>query len=239
VTFARTDLSSQTISVSLDPGGAITPGSQSLRVDAAGGVDVTMQSNTQDVYGFVTQSGATGCNTHTHGLGEATVTLNSGASTYTTTSAGATAASCGEYYFGQVPPGTYTLTADAGSGTSPSSHVITVVAGGAPQRIDIPLPAPASVTGRLVSTDDTGTDMCGWTVNLYLQAQYPTVTTASTTTCTAGQTGGRFLIADIPAGTYVIEVRQTPGSTPAASKQVFVQPSTRTDAGTIKVSPNG
>ncbi len=239
VTFARADLSTQTISVSLGAGGTITPGTQSLRVDATGGIDVTMQSNAQDVYGFVAQPGATGCNTTTHGLAEATVTLNSGASTYLTTSAGASEATCGEYYFGQVPPGTYTLTVDAGSGTSQSSHVITVIAGGAPQRVDVPLPAPASVIGRLVSADQPDADACGWTVNLYLQSQYPTVITASGTTCAGSLTGGRFRIADVPAGTYVIEVRQTPGSTPSASKQVFVQPSKQTDAGTITVTTGG
>jgi hypothetical protein len=240
ITFSRSDLSSQTLSLSIDAGGSLAPGSQAVQVSADGTINVTMQSNTQDLYGFVTQPGANGCSTSTHGLAEASVTLNSGASTYSTTTAGASSQTCGEYYFGQIPPGTYTLTVDAGSGTSPSSRVITTVAGGAPQRVDLPLAAPASMTGRLVRANATDSGLCGWTVNLYLQAQYPTVITATTTTCAGSlPQDGTFLVTGIPAGTYVVEVRQTPGSTAAASKQVYVRPSTRANAGLIEANTGG
>lgn len=239
ITFARADLSSQTLSVSLDSGGAVTPGSQAS-IDANGLIQVAMQSNTQDVFGFVTQPGETGCNASTHGLAEATVTLNSGASTFTTTTAGASSATCGEYWFGAVPPGTYTLTAAAGSGTSPSSSVITVVAGGKAQQDDVKLPAPASVTGRVVQGSTDGAPLCGWTVDLYLQAQYPTVIAASTTTCAGAlPDDGTFSVKGIAAGTYVVEVRQDPSSSPAASEQVFVQPSAQVNAGTIVVTSGG
>jgi hypothetical protein len=236
ISFARADLSAQTLSVGLDAGGGITPGSQTA-VDAHGLIDVTMQSNTQDVYGFVSQPGAKTCDASNH-LDETTVTLNSGASTYTTTTAGATAATCGEYYFGAVPPGTYTLTVSAGSGTSPSSRVITVTAGAPPQRVDVTLAQAASMHGHV--QDSSGTGLCGWTVDLFLQAQYPTVITASTTTtCSESDSSGAFQVAGIPAGTYVVEVRAGPGSAPSASKQVFVQPSTSVDAGTIVVADGG
>jgi hypothetical protein len=235
ITFSRPDLLAQTLSVGLDSVGGLTPGSSAV-VDARGRIDVAMQANTQDLYGFVTQPGADGCN-DSSGLDEATVTLNSGASTYTTTTAGTTPDTCGEYYFGQVPPGTYTLTVDAGSGTNASSQLVTLVAGAAPQRLDVALASPASMSGRVVQGATDGPGLCNWTVDLYLVAQYPTVVTASTTTCVGSlPDDGSFSVAGIPAGTYVVEVRQTPESSPATSEQVFVQPSKHADAGTIVVS---
>jgi hypothetical protein len=239
VTLSRTDLAAQTISVSMDAGGAVSPGSQAV-IDAHGRIDVSMQANTQDVFGHVKQLGASTCNASTHGLAEATVTLNSGASTYTTTTAGASEATCGEFYFGAIPPGTYTLTVNAGSATSTSSRVITVTAGGAPQDVEVQLAAPASVTGRVVQGSADGPGLCSWTVNLYLQAQYPTVVTATATTCAGGlPKDGSFQVSDIPAGTYVVEVRQTPGSAPVTSQTVFVQPSAAVNVGVIVVPSGG
>ena len=96
------------------------------------------------------------------------------------------------------------------------------------------------MTGRVVATGGSDTVLCGWTVNLYLQAQYPTVITATTTTCASGEKqDGTFEVSEIPAGTYVVEVRQTPGSTAVASKQVYVRPSARANAGLIEVDTGG
>jgi hypothetical protein len=239
ITFTRTDLSAQTLSVSIDSGGAVTPGSQA-EIDAHGRIDVSMQSNTQDIFGFVTQQSANGCNTATHGLAEATVTLNSGASTYTTTTAGSSASTCGEYYFGAIPPGTYTLSVSAGSGTSTSSRVVNIVSGASAQRVDMPLAPPASLSGRVVQGASDGPGLCGWTVNLYLQAQYPTVVEASTTSCKSPlPNDGSFSVTGIPAGTYVVEVRQTASSAPVTAETVVVQPSKAANAGALVVPSGG
>ncbi len=190
--------------------------------------------------GTVTQSGASGCSGSQ--LGEATVTLTSGQSSYTTTSASTPSSECGAYYFDRIPPGTYTLTVSAGTGTTPSSQVISVAASDTPKQVDVHLAQPASLAGSLKATDAAGNPVssCGWTVNLYAEAQYPTVVTKTTaTTCSGSGSDGSFSFSDVAAGTYVIDVRQTPGSTPLKSQVVTVAPSQAVDTGVIEVSVGG
>lgn len=233
VTFTRPDLAAQTVSISLDGAGGIS-GSP---VDSAGLIQTTMHSATQDVTGTVTQAGASGCDGSR--LGEATVTLTSGSSSYTTTTASTPSGMCGSYYFGAVPPGTYTLTVTAGSGTSPASQVITLSASDAAKQVDVKLPGAASLSGTVQAVDGSGKVVasCGWTVELYLQAQYPTIVDRSaTTTCAAGVSNGTFQFAGVPAGSYIVEVHQTLGGSPLASKVVTVAPSQAQVTGAIKVN---
>ena len=240
ITFSRSDLSSQTISIGLDSSGSITSGSQIAQVGSNGAINTTMHSATEDVFGTVTQAGATGCSGGR--LGEASVTLTSGTSSYTTTTASTPDAQCGAYYFDRIPPGTYTLTVSAGTGTSPSSRVLTLVASDTAKQADVALARPASLSGSLAASDSNGNAVtsCGWTVNLYDETQYPTVVTKTTTaTCSGGASNGSFAFTGVAAGTYVVEVRQTPGSTPLASKVVTVAPSEAANAGTIKVGVGG
>ena len=87
VTFTRGDLASQTLSVSLDAAGTVTPGLASAPV-TLGGIAVTMQSATAMVTGIVTQpGGGNGLHRGTNALGEASVDLNSGSTTYSGTTA--------------------------------------------------------------------------------------------------------------------------------------------------------
>lgn len=240
VTFSRSDLSAQTISIDLGSTGAITSGSQVAQLGTDGSINTTMHSATEDVFGTVTQTGAAGCSGGR--LGEATVTLTSGTSTYTTTTASSPGAQCGAYYFDRIPPGTYTLTVSAGTGTSPSSRVLTLAASDTPKQADVTLASPASLSGTLSATDSNGhaVKSCGWTVNLYAEDQYPTVVSdRTTTTCSGSAVNGTFSFAGVAAGTYVVEVRLTPGSSALASKVVRVGPSETVDAGTIKVSSGG
>jgi hypothetical protein len=231
VTFSRPDLAPQTVSVSLDAGGNITPGSLGARITASG-ITVSLQSATATVFGTISQPGSLAACSGTK-LGEAGVTLNSGASTFTVTSASA-APHCGEYRLEQIPPGTYTLTVNAGSGTSPSSQVITLNAGDLLQK-DVQLARPASMSG-VVEHLDTQTQLeqprGGWTVFLYLSAQYPNVVAQTTTT----GTNGAFSFTGIDAGKYIVAVGPT--SDPAnatTTKQVTVQPSQQLTGVAIEV----
>ncbi|MEO6885019.1 MAG: carboxypeptidase-like regulatory domain-containing protein [Jatrophihabitantaceae bacterium] len=231
VTFARSDLASQTVSVSLDSSGNITSGSQGARITSAG-IAVAMQSSTATVYGKITQPGGDTVCDSGNGLGEAQVTLNSGASSYTVVSASVPSGSCGQYRIEQVPPGTYTLTVTAGSGTSPSSRVITLNAGDVSGQA-VNLAQPASMTG-VVQQD--GANLCGWTVFLYKSAQYPVVTTQVTQSCGSSAPTGSFRFNDIAAGKYIVAAGPT--SDPAnatTTKQVTVQPSQQLTGVTIEV----
>jgi hypothetical protein len=231
VTFSRPDLASQTVSVSLDAGGNITPGSQGARITAAG-IAVALQSATATVYGTITQPGSTASCGATK-LGEAAVTLSSGASSFTVTSASA-APHCGQYRLEQVPPGTYTLTVNAGSGTSPSSQVITLNFGDQ-LRKDVQLARPASL-GGVVQHLDTETSVeqprGGWTVFLYLSTQYPNVVARTTTT----DATGAFTFSGIDAGKYIVAVGPTSDPANATNtKAVTVQPSQQLTGVTIEV----
>lgn len=229
VTFSRRDLASQTASVSLDAAGNPTPGSLGATITEAG-IAIDMSSATAVVSGRVTQDGGdTICDAATAALGEATVTLNSGSTTYQVTTASVPASDCGRYRVEGVPPGTYTLTASAGSATSPKSQVITIGAGDSVRR-DIALPRPASLSGCVLATATTCAAAAtadrrgGWTVTLYLAAQYPSQSTA---VVTAAADGG-FTFPAVPAGKYIVEAGPTPGN-PATSRAVVIQPSEQAD----------
>jgi hypothetical protein len=245
VNFTRRDLASQTVSVSLDGSGNITPGSQGARITAAG-IAVSMQSSTVTVFGKITQSGGDTVCDSSNGLGEAHVTLNSGASSYTVVSASVPNGKCGQYRIEQVPPGTYTLTVTAGSGTSPSSTVFTLSAGDT-TRHNVSLARPASMSGlvRQLTNPPPEKRRCGWTVFLYHAAEYPGLvtqtakTSAGCVTATDGtdpSTAGTFTFKDIAAGKYIVSTGPT--SDPAnatTTKQVTVQPSQQLTGVTIGV----
>ena len=231
VTFGRTDLATEIVSVSLDATGNITPGSRGATFDANGNMSVRMKSATATVAGWVKQAGNGGCAGSL--LGEAAVSLTNGTSTYKVTTATVPAGLCGQYRIENVPPGTYTLTANAGTATAPQSQVVTLAAGdelvndsSGRGGENFSLPQPASLTGTVSST--AGDRLCGWTVALFPQDQYPSKALASTTTsgdpanCSA--TAGTFSFTAIPAGTYIVSVGPTP-SNPVATLQVTVLPS--------------
>lgn len=221
VTFARSDLESQTVSVSLDAAGNLTPGSLGAQITSSG-ITVGMRSATATVYGRITQPGGGHvCDTTTNALGEATISLSSGASSYSVTSA-SVAPNCGLYRIEQIPPGTYTMAVSAGSGTSPNAQVITLTAGQSLQR-NVPLDPPASMSGKVVGCP-TSADACtGWTVFLYRQADYPA--TVETTTKTDGN--GGFEFDNLEAGTYIVAVGLTGDPTNATTtEEVTVEPST-------------
>jgi len=230
VTFTRRDVASQTVSVSLDASGTITPGPQGARITAAG-IAVTVRSSTAVVWGTVSQPGGDTVCPGSSALGEAQVNLSSGSSSYTVTSASVPAGQCGQYRIEQVPPGTYTLTVSAGAGTSPASAVITL-AGGQSLRHNVKLLSPASMAGTVTQA---GEARDGWTVFLYVATQYPATVTATTTTSATG----KFTFKDIAAGKYIVATGPTSDPASAlATEQVTVQPSQQLTGVSIEV-PTG
>lgn len=222
-TFARTDLQSQTISISLDSAGRVTQGSVGARVNGNGELTVEMQSSTAVLAGTVRQCNDGKCNSP-RALGEATVSLSTGASTYTVTSA--SVPKRGAYRFENVPPGTYTLSTSTSSGTTPKSEVVTLAAGQTVENKLITLPAPASISGTVVCCT-TGSEAVpgprqGWSVFLYLRDEYPGNVRARVET---GQNGS-YSFDDVDAGTYVLAAGPT--SDPASATNtvtITVQPS--------------
>jgi hypothetical protein len=206
VTFSRADLAPQTVSVSLDAQGHITPASQGTTVTAAG-LEVRLEPATAVVFGTVRQVGGARVCDGANGLGEATVSLSSGTSSYRVTTASTPRGSCGDYRIENIPPGTYTLTVEAGAGTIPNSQVVQLAAGDQ-LKVPVTLGRPASMQGTVVGTNGT-TPRCGWTVFLYLASDYPQTVTASTTTTGTSPDCNKYRFPIIDAGTYIIGVSPT------------------------------
>lgn len=198
VTFSRPDLAGQTVSVSLDQSGGITPGSQGA-VITSDGISVGMQSATAVVRGTVSQRGDGGGPVKT---GEVQINLVSGTSSFAVTSASKPDDRLGQFEIDGVPPGTYTLSVNR-RGTSPTSTIVTLTAGEV-RTYNPVLAAPASISGVVKTAD--GAPRPGWVVQLYLASQYPAVIARTVTTDSAGH----YLLADVDAPqSYVIEARPT------------------------------
>jgi hypothetical protein len=208
VTFARSDLASQTLSVSLDADGSITPASIGGGVTASG-LEVALHSATAQVYGTVRQLSS--ASETAQPVGEATVTLSSGVDTYTVTTATLPSSAVGKYRLQGIPPGTYTASVSIG-GTRPTSTILTLAAGD--ERSYSPrLQAAASISGVVRTAAGVAVD-AGWVVELYRSSDYPSDVYRTTTT----RTGGTFSFDDVDApDTYVVQVRPTKGSSPTGS----------------------
>jgi hypothetical protein len=218
LTFQRADLAQQTLSVSLDSSGRITPGSQDVTV-TDDGIAVTMHRQTASLSGTVRQRLTATSSSH-RAVGEVTVQLSSGSRSYTVTSATVPNGERGRYRIAGIPPGTYTVSVSRG-GVSPTSTIIELAAG--QDRTYSPiLSAPASITG-VVRVAGTNTPVgAGWAVQLFRASDYPQRPTATTIT----GPGGRYTFDDIDAPeTYVVQARPTLGSAAAGSTTVQIQAS--------------
>jgi hypothetical protein len=208
VTFARSDLQSQTLVVSLDAAGNPSTG--------ATGLDVSMRSAFGSVQGTVKQARSAGAVATP--VGEATVSLASGSDTYTVTSASTPSPDTGQFRIDGVQPGSYTMTVSR-PGTSSTVVTVTVTAG-REVKIDPVLVQPAAITGTITVQD--GSSPQGLQVVLYLSAKYPL---ESAQTTTAGKDGTyEFENVDAPQ-TYVIEVRSATAGA-LASGTLTLEPST-------------
>ncbi|HST48343.1 carboxypeptidase regulatory-like domain-containing protein [Jatrophihabitans sp.] len=201
VTFSRPDLAGQTVSVSLDQAGTITPGSQGA-VITSDGISVGMQSSTAVVRGTVSQRGAANDEGGPVRTGEVQINLVSGTSSFAVTSASKPDNRLGQFEIDGVPPGTYTLSVNR-RGTSPTSTIITLAAGEV-RTYNPVLAAPAQISGVVRTVG--GQLRPGWVVQLYLASQYPTVIARTVTT----DSSGRYVLPDVDAPqSYVIEARPT------------------------------
>jgi len=219
-TFSRGDLASQTLAVSLDAFGNIVTGTGATTGNQSG-LAVRLKLATGTVQGTVRQAGGKRVCDSSNGLGEAVVTLNSGSTSYTVTTASVPLASCGKFVIPNVQPGSYTLTVEAGSGTIPNSQSVQVSAGDLVKQ-PVTLSRPASITGTL--TKSGGAPVCGWTVILYKIADFPNTVTAQTRTVRHACTG-TFRFDSVDAGRYIVAASPTPDAVNAAvTKSIYVRP---------------
>lgn len=222
LTFSGAGYASQTIGVSLDATGAVT-GS-----DVVGKrVEVYVTSSTATLYGQITQANRP--------LGEATITLASGTSTYIVSSASVPNSSLGTkpgaYVMQQIPPGVYTLTVSGSGGTSSRSQVVRLSAGQQKQ-VDVDLRVSASITGSII--DGNGKPLKKWTAFLYAAADYPTQVDEQTRT----DANGAFSFGKVDAGEYVIAFGPT--NDPSAAVQTIsfdVAPGEGKNLANITVNP--
>lgn len=196
VTFSKAGLESQVLSVSIDGFGRVTAGASS-----ATAVDATLRLADASLSGTVKQSASGSEATR---VGNVTVTVSSGTTERTVTTASTPASDRGYYEIDNLPPGTYTVTFTR-SGTATTSTIITLTAG--EHRTYSPvLVAPARISGTVTVAGSAGS---GLTVNLYLASEYGTAAgpVATTTTTTTG--AYVFLDVDAPEH-YIVEVRTSP-----------------------------
>jgi hypothetical protein len=165
-------------------------------------------------------------------VGEVTVTVSSGTSSYTVVSASVPRSKVGWYELDAIPAGTWTISANFG-GTAPTSTIRTFAAGDT-VHLPLVLQPPASLTGTVLGTDGR-TARRGWVVQLYEAASYPDVIAESTTTDGRGRF--EFPAVDAPQ-VYVIVVRPSAASAQAASQTLEIDPSKHPDI-TLEADPDG
>lgn len=218
VTFSRADLASQTLSVSLDASGQITPGSQGATVTSAG-IEVAMQPSTAVVKGVITQPQAGLGNA---AVGEVTVQLSSGSASYSVITASVPSVDTGRYRIENVPPGTYTVSVSR-NGVSPTSTIMQLTAGQVRDYSPV-LAAAASLSGTI--TQNGSPVPAGWYVDLYRSSTYPDTPVRTVRTTATGTF--RFDDVDAPE-VYVVEARPTRGSAPLGSRTVQLAASEQRD----------
>ena len=222
VTFSRTDLASQTVSVSLDAAGRVTEDSMGAAVTSTG-IQTVMQSATGSLAGTISQVGV-------GSVGEVTVTLTSGESTFSVVTASVPSVHRGKYHIEQVPPGTYTVSVSR-PGVRPTSSIIEIVAG-QETPYSVQLARPASVSG-LVTLRNGGTVGANYVVQLFRATDYPNVVYSTTTT----NSSSRYTFTDVDAPeAYVVQVRRTRGGVPLGTATVEIGPSDTPNNVNVKVS---
>jgi 5-hydroxyisourate hydrolase-like protein (transthyretin family) len=227
VTFTRSDLAAQTLSVSLDSAGQITPGSQGATV-TEDGIEVSMQPSAAIVTGTIRQPG-TGASAGNVPVGEVTVQLSSGSTTYTVVSATVPSADKGKYRIENIPPGTYTVSVSR-NGVSPTSTIMQLTAGQVRDYSPV-LAAAAAIKGTV--TQDGAAVPAGWYVDLYRSSDYPDDVYRTVRT----DADGEFTFNDVDAPeVYVIEVRPTRGSAPLGSRTIQIAASEQRTI-TVKANP--
>jgi hypothetical protein len=230
VTFSRADLAPQTVSVSLGDDGRITKSSIGVSVGATR-IETALRSATAVLEGRVTQPLTRG--SAAVPVGEVTVHLSSGASSYTVTTASVPQGERGRYRIENLPPGTYTISLSR-RGVRPTSGIRELTAG-TTAKYSQELPLAASVGGTVVRRGTNVSVGAGYVVELFRASEYPAI--AYSTTTTVGSAGA-FSFDDVDAPeVYVVQVRRTRGSAPIGSSTVTVGPSDQKNDIVVKVDP--
>jgi protocatechuate 3,4-dioxygenase beta subunit len=186
LTFGGADVLPQVQVIDLDP--------RAGRV-SVDGVDVSLSRTTTAVRGIVRDSEG-------EPVRRATVSLTDGANTFEFFTADEPA---GEFEFGTVPPGSYTLSASR-VGTEPAVVIVTVNASQAPPFVNLTLSAQASLSGRVVDGDGNPTSV-ERTVRLFDPNRFPNAG-ALITTVTDAQ--GNYVFDGLEAPTsFVVAVYES------------------------------
>lgn len=170
------------------------------------GVDVVMSSSKALIRGTITDFDG-------NPVAASELTLTNGASTRILFSAHEP---IGEYTFGNLDPGTYTLTATL-TGAAPVVRLVTVQAGDA-LVASLQLGQQASLTGVVLNPDNT--PAAGLTVRLYLPANFPGGSVVKTATTAAD---GSYSFEDVAApADFVVAVFSSPGSVDVIDSELVV-----------------
>ena len=216
VTLSRSDLAAQTLSVSLDVFGNASTRS-GVGAESTESLSTSLRAATAVLTGTATQRAIDSAATAP--AGEVEITLSGGASTYRVTTASVPADRAGQYRIERLPPGTYTVSVNR-RGTSPTSTIVTLVAGET-ETYDPVLAPPASIRGTL--RDARGNPLAFAEVRLYRAKQYPAVIER---VVTADARGG-YLFRDVDAPEhYVVEIVQVSGGPPVQSRTITLEAST-------------
>jgi hypothetical protein len=222
ITFSRDDLAATTVSVSLDAAGRLTDQSIGATV-TSNGIQTVMQSATGSLSGTISQEGV-------GKVGEVTVSLTSGESSFSVVTASVPTGQKGEYHIEKVPPGTYTVSVSR-SGVRPTSSIIEIVAG-VDTDYTVELDRAAGLSG-LVRTENGATVGRGYVVQLFRAVDYPNVAYRTTTT----NDSGRYTFDDVDAPeAYVVQVRRTRGGVPLGTTTVEIGPSDTPSNVNVRVS---
>lgn len=204
VTFSRGDLASQSLSVALDAFGTATTQAATGTSVTADGIKVSMVTSTAELYGFT----VTSANDISTGVGETLVSLSNGTQQLAMTSSSVAVspgpglpAHAGAYHFDNVPPGTYTVTVSR-HGTRPTSQIVQLVAGDVVDK-NLTVALPITICGTVENASHSNEAVPAVQVVLYRSASYPTKSTATTQTDSAGH----FCFSDVDAPeNYIVEV---------------------------------
>ncbi|WP_028050770.1 carboxypeptidase regulatory-like domain-containing protein [Cellulomonas sp. URHD0024] len=208
VTFSRADLESQVLSVGVDGFGNVTSGAPS-----ASQVDATMRAADASISGVVSQTASPG---ESVPVGNVTVSVSSGITQRTVTTASTPESQVGRYIVGQLPPGTYTVTFSR-PGTRPTSTIVVLSA--AQDKILSPLlVAPARITGTVTSASEISPS--GRAVLLFRATEYGSAAPAVASTTTGPD--GSYTLDDVDAPeNYIVEVRASPTGAVLVTSQTF------------------
>jgi hypothetical protein len=224
VTFSRSDLTTQTREVQLVAAGMSVGAGKATGSAQPNEVNVAMQSAFATLSGIVKDQSGTA-------LGEIGVSLTSGSTTLSVTSA--TVPTLGAYQIAGIAPGTYTVSFTR-PGALPTSTVLTLTAGQSLTYDPVLSPA-ASISGEVVEASSSGgtTPLEGATVTLYLATQYPNVVLATTTT----GANGTFSFSNLSApDEYIVQYSYPPGTPGQATSDVVVKPSQSAQLAPVQVN---